>query len=119
MCGSLFAATEESPGNAFFHNGMRLKNYTGMGNLDMMAAAAGSEASKSSQSVACAVVDRGSVKSLVPYLLDAVQRDLRRLGVGNVPQLHEDLNSYVTRFHIRTPGAYGAASVGTGVGPAF
>ncbi len=29
MCGSLFAGTEESPGDAFFHNDMRLKNYGG------------------------------------------------------------------------------------------
>jgi IMP dehydrogenase len=115
MCGSLLAATEESPGTAFFHNGMRLKNYRGVGALEAMP---NSESSSSSgvdpsptlpsESVACAVVEKGSVKSLVPFMLEAVRRDLRRLGIPNVPQLHEDLFNHNTRFHIRTPGAYGA-----------
>lgn len=109
MCGSLFAATEESPGDAFFHSGMRLKNYQGMGSLDVMrkSASVATNSTGAEASVGCAVVDRGSVNSLVPYLLEAVKRDLRRLGVSNVPQLHADLYSYATRFHIRTPGAYG------------
>jgi len=112
MCGSLFAGTDESPGDAFFHSGMKLKNYRGVGALEKMQdGAAGTGAD--SQSVACAVVDRGSVKSLLPYLLEGVKRDLRRLGVSNVPQLHEDLHSYNTRFHIRTPGAYGATAGGS------
>lgn len=119
MCGSLLAATEESPGAAFFHNGMRLKNYRGLGALEVMQTGADSESAQLPESVACAVVDRGSVISLVPYLLDAVQRDLRRLGVASMPQLHEELYSNKTRFHIRTPGAYGTASAGAGVSAIF
>merc|ERR1712139_704986 len=116
MCGSLFAATEESPGNSFFHNGMKLKNYCGMGGLEVMPdPESTADSAKSSQNVACAVVDRGSVKALLPYMLDGVRRDLRRLGVANIPQLHEDLYSYNTRFHIRTPGAYGASAAGASV----
>merc|ERR1711953_1665693 len=61
MCGSLFAATEESPGEAFFHNGMKLKNYSGMGVLETVGASA-------SAGVGCAVVERGSAKTLVEYL---------------------------------------------------
>jgi IMP dehydrogenase len=113
MCGSLFAGTEESPGDSFFHNGMRLKNYRGVGALEKMQTpeqAAAGNAGTASESVACAVVDRGSVKSFLPYLIEGVKRDIRRLGVRNVPQLHEDLYNYQTRFHIRTPGAYGAGS---------
>lgn len=104
MCGSLFAGTEESPGDAFFHNGMRLKNYSGVGGV----AAVQSGESSAATAVGCAVVDRGSVNSLVTYLLEGVKRDLRRLGVRDLPQLHSDLYSCNTRFHIRTPGAYGA-----------
>lgn len=115
MCGSLFAGTDESPGNTFFHNGMKLKNYRGIGNLEKMQETASmTTTGADTKSVSCAVIDRGSVKSLLPYLLDGVKRGLRRLGVSNVPQLHEDLYSYNTRFHIRTPGSYGAASIGAG-----
>lgn len=109
MCGSLFAATDESPGDAFFHNGMKMKNYTGVGTLDLMRSPDSINTSTGAEpGVACAVVDRGSVNSLVPYLLEAVKRDLRRLGASNVPQLHTDLYTSATRFHIRTPGAYGS-----------
>merc|ERR1711865_1155294 len=114
MCGSLFAATQESPGDSFFHNCMRLKNDRGVGALEVMPNTESS--STGSTGVGCAVVDRGSVNSLVPYLLEGVKRDLRRLGVGSVPQLHEDLYNYNTRFHVRTPGAYGAAATGASVG---
>jgi len=120
MCGSLFAGTEESPGDAFFHNGMRLKHYSGMGTLEAMQRCESSATSGGrSQTVGCAVVDRGSVKLLIAYMLEGVKRDLRRLGVRDLPQLHSDLYSCNTRFHIRTPGAYGTASAGASVGTAF
>merc|ERR1712110_292980 len=56
MCGSIFAGTRESPGEAFLHNGMRLKLYPG------------------ANSVACAAVDRGPVAPLVNLLVDGLQR---------------------------------------------
>jgi len=125
MCGSLFAATEESPGESFFHNGMRLKSYRGVGAFDVMPNAEASATTsvgadaEATQSVGCAVVDRGSVNSLLPYLLQGVQANLRRLGVASVPQLHEALYSYNTRLHIRTPGAYGSAGAGASVNAVF
>ncbi|CAE8621300.1 unnamed protein product [Polarella glacialis] len=123
MCGSLMAGTTESPGDAFFHDCMRLKLYRGNGSLEVMPAQI--EKAKYSQGgenaeikrvpggTACAVVDRGPVKALLASLLEGVKRDFRRLGVSNVRELHEDLYGSKTRFHVRSAGAYGAAHHGS------
>lgn len=36
MCGSMFAGTEESPGEAIIYNGRKFKSYRGMGSIDAM-----------------------------------------------------------------------------------
>ncbi|MCF0191591.1 MAG: IMP dehydrogenase [Marinilabiliaceae bacterium] len=36
MCGSLFAGTEESPGDTIIYNGRKFKSYRGMGSLEAM-----------------------------------------------------------------------------------
>ena len=38
MCGSMFAGTEESPGEAIIYNGRKFKSYRGMGSIDAMVA---------------------------------------------------------------------------------
>ena len=38
MCGSMFAGTEESPGEAIIYNGRKFKAYRGMGSIDAMVA---------------------------------------------------------------------------------
>jgi len=112
MCGSLLAGMSETPGETFFHDGQRLKVYRGAGSLEVMPKPSTTKYSKVEEveridrGVACAVVDRGSVEALIPPLLEGLKRDLRRLGVGTVPQLHEDLHNSGTRFHVRTPGAF-------------
>mmetsp|Transcript_19111 Transcript_19111/g.44990 ORF Transcript_19111/g.44990 Transcript_19111/m.44990 type:complete len:484 (+) Transcript_19111:114-1565(+) len=108
MCGSLLAGTTESPGDAFFHDGMRLKMYKGMGSVDVLPgetepkyAGGRLEDARSTSGSGCAVIDRGPAASLLPYLLEGVQRDLRRLGVNSLWQLHDDLYNSNIRFHVR------------------
>merc|ERR1711953_1168802 len=99
MCGSLFAGTRESPGAAFFHGGMRLKEFRGSGTLEVETPAATaatrqvdgaytSNRRSTQPGVMCAVVDRGSIYSLFPYLRAGLERDFCRMGVGEIPQLH-------------------------------
>lgn len=38
MCGSMFAGTEESPGETIIYNGRKFKSYRGMGSIDAMKA---------------------------------------------------------------------------------
>lgn len=95
MCGSLLAGTAESPGNAFFHDGMRLKLYRGTGRMDLV------PASGPSTAPSCAVLEKGSATTLLTHLLEGVKKDLRRLGVSTVPQLHDDLYKSRTRFQLR------------------
>eukprot|EP00929_Paragymnodinium_shiwhaense_P110188 TRINITY_DN7697_c0_g1_i1.p1 TRINITY_DN7697_c0_g1~~TRINITY_DN7697_c0_g1_i1.p1 ORF type:complete len:498 (+),score=95.60 TRINITY_DN7697_c0_g1_i1:129-1622(+) len=119
MVGSLLAGTRESPGDAFYHSGMRLKVHRGFGALETEPSLQSATARRATgelppavksgnPTVGCAVMDRGSVGSLLPYLLEGIRRDLCRLGVSTVRELHEDLDSSATRFQVRTPGAMGA-----------
>jgi len=119
MCGSLLAGTNESPGETFYHNGMRVKVHRGVGTLELEKPPDTAEArvatgepplstTRASPQIACAVMDRGTVGALLPYIYDGVRRDLCRLGVQGVEELHVDLQNSVTRFQIRTPGAMGA-----------
>ncbi|CAJ1369026.1 unnamed protein product, partial [Effrenium voratum] len=106
MCGLLLAGTSESPGDAFYHDGMRLKLYKGISSLEVVPAQL--EAKKYSQgengkvkrlegACSCAVVDRGPVKPLLAAFLDGVRKDLKRLGTATVKELHEDLYAMKTR----------------------
>jgi len=116
ICGLLLAGTAESPGDAFYHDGMRLKLYRGMNSLEVVPAQL--EAKKYSKDkenmgikrlqggCCCAVMDRGPVKPLIATLLEGVKRDLQRLGASTVVDLHEDLYTMKTRFHVRSAAAF-------------
>lgn len=66
MCGSIFAGTEEAPGEAVIYNGRKFKVYRGMGSIDAMQA--GSSDRYFQGNVACAnkLVPEGIVGQ-VPY----------------------------------------------------
>mmetsp|Transcript_96399 Transcript_96399/g.276879 ORF Transcript_96399/g.276879 Transcript_96399/m.276879 type:complete len:481 (-) Transcript_96399:206-1648(-) len=101
MCGSLLAGTTEAPGECFWHDGQKLKLYTGLGGLQMEGN------SQSPGGAACAVVERGPAGQLVESLLESVKRDVRRLGANNVTMLHGDLHSAGLRFQVRAAACHG------------
>ncbi|BDA44055.1 Inosine-5'-monophosphate dehydrogenase 2 [Coccomyxa sp. Obi] len=111
MCGSLFAGTSEAPGEYFVVDGVRVKQYRGMGSLEAMAK--GSEARyhsdtqnlKIAQGVAGTVRDKGSIRKTVPFLVQAVKQGFQDLGTRSIPAAHAALAAGATRVEARSSAA--------------
>lgn len=117
MMGSLLAGTHESPGQYFYKDGQRLKRYRGMGSIDAMKRT-GTDANAATsryfsegdkilvaQGVSGSVVDRGSTKKFLPYLVSGLQHSLQDIGVQSLSLLHEAVRNGSVRFELRTPSA--------------
>jgi IMP dehydrogenase len=111
MCGSLLAGTEEAPGAYFFQDGVRLKKYRGMGSIEAMSKGSAkryfaTDASvKVAQGVTGSVVDKGSLKSFIPYLTMGVKHGFQDLGARSVAQLNDMREAGTLRCEIRSPAA--------------
>ena len=116
MMGSMLAGTDESPGEFFYQDGIRLKRYRGMGSIEAMNK--GSEKRyvwdtahsklstiKVAQGVSGAVQDKGTIRRYVPYLMQGLKHGLQDAGVQNLQQGNELLYSGKLRFEIRSPAA--------------
>eukprot|EP00640_Fibrocapsa_japonica_P000995 CAMPEP_0113933756 /NCGR_PEP_ID=MMETSP1339-20121228/1061_1 /TAXON_ID=94617 /ORGANISM="Fibrocapsa japonica" /LENGTH=518 /DNA_ID=CAMNT_0000935213 /DNA_START=93 /DNA_END=1649 /DNA_ORIENTATION=- /assembly_acc=CAM_ASM_000762 len=117
MMGSMLAGTEEAPGEYFFQDGVRLKRYRGMGSIEAMAKgsekryfASGAKV-KVAQGVSGTVVDRGSMKRYLPYLIQGIKHGIQDVGASSVEQLHNKLKDGSLRFELRTPAAQREAGV--------
>lgn len=111
MCGSLLAGTEEAPGEYFFQDGVRLKKYRGMGSIEAMSKGsekryfASGAAIKVAQGVSGAVVDKGSLRRYLPYIVQGVKNGLLDVGVKSVDELHSAVKAGTVRFELRSPAA--------------
>merc|ERR1712113_233541 len=111
MCGSLLAGTEESPGEYFYNNGIRLKRYRGMGSIDAMKKGSddryfGSGTSvKVAQGMSGAVQDKGSIHRYLPYLTQGVKHGMQDVGAKSFDILKEQLYGDQLRFELRSAAA--------------
>jgi len=112
MCGSLFAGTEESPGEYHYtQEGFRVKKFRGMGSIDAMKKGSadryfGCDAVvKVAQGVSGAVLDKGSLNKYIPYIRQGLKHGMQDLGAQSLKQLQESLYSGTLRFELRSAAA--------------
>merc|ERR1719181_1520414 len=117
MMGSVLAGTSETPGDYFFHDGVRMKTYRGMGSLEAMQKRSASryfgekQAVKVAQGVSGAVVDKGSVRDLLEHISAGVRKGCQEAGHLSLASAHKGLVDKTTRFELRTSACMYEAGV--------
>ena len=111
MCGSMFAGTSEAPGAYFMQGGVKVKRYRGMGSLEAMEKGSDSRylsdksRLKVAQGVAGTVVDKGSVRKMVPYLMHGVKQGFQDLGATSQAHVAQLRQQGTMRMECRTGAA--------------
>lgn len=98
MCGSMFAGTEEAPGDTIIYNGRKFKTYRGMGSIDAMKAGSadryfqGGE-KKISKLVPEGIVGRvpykGAVSETIYQLMGGLRSGMGYVGAHNLAELQQ------------------------------
>ena len=111
MMGSMFAGTEEAPGEYFYEGGVRQKRYRGMASQEALQKGGGKryfsedEKIRVAQGVSGSVVDKGSLFDYVPYLIQGLKHAFQDMGKRSIQELHEALYNEELRFEGRSMSA--------------
>lgn len=111
MCGSLFAGTDESPGEVFEQGGVKVKVYRGMGSLEAMKKGSESryhsdtQSMKIAQGVAGTVLSKGSIADTLPYMIQAVRQGFQDLGARSIAEAHTMMGEGAIFLETRTGAA--------------
>ena len=95
MIGSLFAGTDESPGETILYQGRTFKSYRGMGSLGAMQQGSRDRYGQDEETPAKLVPEgvegrvpyKGSVSAMVTQLVGGLRAGMGYCGVGNIPDL--------------------------------
>lgn len=98
MCGSMFAGTEEAPGDTIIFNGRKFKSYRGMGSIEAMKAGSADRYFQSGESNVSKLVPEG-ISGRVPYkgnvsetiyqLLGGLRSGMGYVGAHNLEELRQ------------------------------
>ena len=111
MMGSLFAGTDESPGEIYERGGVRMKRYRGMGSAEAMAKGSDTRyfsekaTVKVAQGVSGEVKAKGSAAMQVAYLSQGIKQGLQDLGARDFTSVQQLMRSGDMRFEVRSPSA--------------
>lgn len=98
-------------GEYFFKDGVRMKKFRGMGSIEAMLKNSANRyfndtnAIIVSQGVSGAVVDKGSIKNLLPYLAEALRHAMQDVGASSINHLTTLRDDEELRFEWRTNAA--------------
>lgn len=96
MCGSMFAGTEEAPGETIIYNGRKFKSYRGMGSLDAMEAGSkdryfqtGTVETKKlvPEGIVGRVPYKGTLEETVYQLIGGLKSGMGYCGAHNIKEL--------------------------------
>lgn len=97
MIGSMFAGTDEAPGEIFEENGRKFKSYRGMGSVDAMKAGSrdryfqdGEDSTKKlvPEGVVARVPYKGSVADIIYQLVGGIRSGMGYCGAADIDVLH-------------------------------
>lgn len=98
MCGSMFAGTEEAPGDTIIYNGRKFKAYRGMGSIDAMKAGSADRYFQAGEQNVSKLVPegivgrvpyKGSVSETIYQLMGGLRAGMGYVGARSIEELQQ------------------------------